>query len=633
MKTTTTVKALFTTAISLIVMVIVLLACPEAIISKPLQDLKQLRIRESIFSDVPHFTLDEKGNEATLSLTTRIATPPISVHFGFVFPGQGITIPSYGKTSLESSKGEERKDHSLKLSIHNLRKIVDRTLLQKDGIDVYYLIELWNREKQCADYYEGRHRFKEEEGKLRIISTVVEGPFIDVVTHSSAIVSWTTDTPAEGEVILGGKSYRDNKKALSHEIRLGSLTADAHYEYTVRVINGRDSFSLPTYYFKTTPMPGSKRKFRFTFMSDSRAGEGGGLEDFGGFNRPVLRSLFLSSYKEGSKFILFAGDLVDGYCSEQIDLRKQFHQWKITTEPFGHYVPIYESIGNHEFTGDVYEVRTGEKTLQYYSDRTDKNSMEAVMADEFVNPDESYPEPETINGIKGPDYKETVYSFDFANSHFAVMNSNYWYTGVANTYDREITAHALRILGGNRDGYIRKNQMKWLERDLESARKRNMENIFVILHEPPFPNGGHQDSAMFWGMKKEGTWTGLNDPSQPCGDVIDMRRQFLEIISRNNVLAVLSGHEHNYSRMIMDDSIEKALKTPIWQIISGSAGAPYVYNQALDLPWSRKVKVFSPASEYCLFDVEGDKVSLTVYSPTGEEIDKVHDMKRELQSR
>src|SRR5262249_2211071 len=138
-----------------------------------------------------------------------------------------------------------------------------------------------------------------------------------------------------------------------------------------------------------------------------------------------------------------------------------------------------------------------------------------------VNPGNG-PEPD---GADLP-YKRVIYSFDYAGCHFVQLNSNYWYTS---KIDRMI---------GNRLGPLLEQQLSWLENDLNGANDRQAKHIFVFVHAPPFPNGRHVQGSL---------WRGGEDP-----DVVAVRDRFWSAASEAGVVAVFSGHEHNYSRTLID---------------------------------------------------------------------------------
>ena len=47
-----------------------------------------------------------------------------------------------------------------------------------------------------------------------------------------------------------------------------------------------------------------------------------------------------------------------------------------------------------------------------------------------MNPSNA-PEPEVQNGVTGPPYVGNVYSFDYGNSHFVMLNTTTGYTAAA----------------------------------------------------------------------------------------------------------------------------------------------------------------------------------------------------------
>jgi len=60
-------------------------------------------------------------------------------------------------------------------------------------------------------------------------------------------------------------------------------------------------------------------------------------------------------YRRGAKFILFGGDLINGYTTNIRELESQFGSWKQAIQPVGALISIYEAMGkNGEFT--LYQV-------------------------------------------------------------------------------------------------------------------------------------------------------------------------------------------------------------------------------------------------------------------------------------
>ena len=186
--------------------------------------------------------------------------------------------------------------------------------------------------------------------------TLTEGPFVDCVTHDSAIISWETDQPSRGVILINETEVTDSKLSIHHEVLITGLKPDRRYVYRVRYAT--DDGLTPSSSFRTSPAPGSQRPFKFGFMSDSRGGVGGGERSMNGVNFKDLSAFATELYYKGADFICF---------------------------------------------------------------------------------------------------------------------------------------------GGNREGYMRANQLEWLNRDLQAAQDdANIDWVFLYLHEPAFPNGGHVRDAMYW---------------------------------------------------------------------------------------------------------------------------------------
>jgi hypothetical protein len=101
-------------------------------------------------------------------------------------------------------------------------------------------------------------------------------------------------------------------------------------------------------------------------------------------------------------------------------------------------------------------------------------------------------------------------------------------------------------------------------------------SIFVFVHEPVFPSGKHI---------KDGLWYNDNDP-----DVLNYRDKLWEAFCKNEkVVAVLGSHDHCYYRTLINKDTPVYLNMisnsnftcPIWQIVSGGAGAPIMSSDML----------------------------------------------------
>ncbi|MHC1737973.1 MAG: metallophosphoesterase [Ignavibacteriaceae bacterium] len=264
--------------------------------------------------------------------------------------------------------------------------------------------------------------------------------------------------------------------------------------------------------------------FKFAFMSDSRG-------RFNGVNDPVLSKLAndLVTRHPDAKFLIFAGDMVDGNKNVPERTMSDLEHWKKVMEPVYKsnmiFPKIWVTVGNHE--------------IQH---RDDEKNFGKAFPNTFMN---------------GPeDEKGTTYYFDHDKCRFVILNTNRWYYGDPNdtTDDR-------------RDWHYFKD-LNWLERVLKEGRESGeINHIFVIGHDMFFPTGGHlRDGLPFIGMDYKG------------GELDSTRKWFLnqsesmwKLLVKYDVAAYFAGHEHLYSRQSVDG---------IYQIVAGSAGAPIYFHNS-----------------------------------------------------
>lgn len=266
------------------------------------------------------------------------------------------------------------------------------------------------------------------------------------------------------------------------------------------------------------------QNFKFAVMSDSRG-------RYNGVNEPVLSALAKDLVLKHTdvKFLFFPGDMVDGNKYVPEKTVKELEYWKKVMEPVYKsnmlFPKIWVTVGNHE--------------IQH---RDDEKNFVKSFPNTFMN---------------GPDdEKGTTYYFDHDKTRFVVLNTNRWYYG-----DPEDTTD------DRRDWHYFKH-LDWLENVLKEAREsEEIKHIFVIGHDMFFPTGGHlRDALPFIGMNYTG------------GELDSTRQWFFNqcqsmwsLLVKYNVVAYFAGHEHLYSRQSVDG---------VYQIITGSAGAPIYYHNS-----------------------------------------------------
>ncbi|MFH1689336.1 MAG: metallophosphoesterase [Candidatus Eisenbacteria bacterium] len=590
------------------------------------------------------------GSKATIEFETSVPTPAAVVRFGpFTFSGN-VREALFRKASVEPlGPGETSTAHRIEVDVSSLESSsYDLHYIENGGGDVAYRLEVYDPRAGSSDLYDRRFRYTREgprkTGDYAVASTMTFGPFVDLVGPDSFVVSWETDVPAPGAVVLADTTFADPEVSLTHEVAVRGLEPALEYEYRVRY--GSDDAVVGPFRVRTAPVDGAGGGCRFAFASDSRGGAAGGEHSLEGVNHATLKAILADAVSKEVDLMLFGGDLVDGYTTSEGAFRSELDSWKRAAGSVAFSLPIYEGVGNHEQLGDYLSApepgQPGARLI-LHRDREGPESLEAVFSSEFANPAGSCygfclrPEELPQDGgrvVAGPDYAETVYSFNRGNCHFVSINTNYWFTGVMYDgttvrypSDKEGTALALGLLGGNREGYVLPYQLEWLEEDLAAAEAdENIDWVFVFSHEPAFPNGGHLYDAMFWGEPGKGHEGGLNDPTVPLGDVIDMRDRFWSALAHSpKVVAFMCGDEHNYSRTLIDADIRADFAHPVWHLVSGGAGAPF-YAQDRSVTWVNKVAAFAPVNHYCVFDADQERVSLHVYAANGALLDEVRDL-------
>ncbi|MFZ5351426.1 MAG: phosphodiester glycosidase family protein [Bacillota bacterium] len=225
-----------------------------------------------------------------------------------------------------------------------------------------------------------------------------------------------------------------------------------------------------------------------------------------------------------TSFTAITGDLVDTGSNGD--------QWKYFFESMGDLAaekPIVPVIGNHELSkGD---------------------SMGLNFINNFTLPE------------NGPDgLKETCYSFDYGNTHFAVLNS-------------QISLD---------------DQVEWLEKDMQTSTKKWK---IVMLHRGPYPS--------FY-------------------DGRGIKSKFTAVFDKLDVDLVLSGHDHVYSRAIMENGKKTSLGKGTVYVNGGSSGVKYYDGQKKDyhaVVYDEDKQVFS------FVDIGAEELKFTAYNIDGKTVD------------
>lgn len=503
----------------------------------------------------------------------------------------------------------------------DLKEGYDHAGWQKSGRGVvgYRLID-----KEGNMIHEGKTAFAADDKQFYPLPVVLRGPFLSCQTDTSITIWYETSEPVETHIEIPGITvYKSGIPVLRHEYTATGLRPDTHYEYAVQCGDLRQQ-----YRFSTAPAPGPTLAFTFAYASDSRSGYGGGERNMYGANSQIMARIGALALREEAAFVQFTGDLFDGYVSDPDEWRLQAANWIHAVEPYWHYIPFNVGMGNHESLGWTSQER-GWVAIDGFPYET--HSAEALFGATFVNPPNGPesedgavydPNPDTPGDF--PSYRENVFAYTHGNTAMVVLNSNYWFSPLL---------RGLRTIGGNLHGYVMDRQLEWLDQTLQAFEAdSNIQHVFITIHTPPFPNGGHRGDCM-WYNGDNGNRAYVAGRALAKG-IIERRDEILDrCVNRSTkVVAFLCGDEHNYNRMVIDDQTPRypdpwflprqPLNRPVWQIINGAAGAPFYAQQ--ETPWSAGVQGFTVQNALCLFDVSGKEIVLRVVNPdTLEEIDRV----------
>ncbi len=465
--------------------------------------------------------------------------------------------------------------------------------------------------------YGGRIGFTYSPEKgIGIDNTIIEGPFVTMLNSNGATIFFTTNFNLKCSVVVGDKTFTDQVASTNHEIKISGLKSATKYTYEVEY--GENSLK---YNFKTAPKNGSRKPFVFAYASDSRGNNGGGERNFYGSNAYMTKKIAALARFEKAAFMQFTGDLVSGYVNSVPDINLQYANWKRCVEPFWHYFPIISTTGNHEVVTKAFQYKEG-KYISVDNFPFESVSEEAVFAKNFVNlvsdlksEDGSKYDPDP-NKIDFPPYNETVFTYTYDNVAIIVLNSNYLYSPSLKKKGE--------ITGGNLHAYIMDNQLAWLKKTLTYYEKdKNIDHVFITLHTPAFPNGGHSGDDMWYNGDNSKRPIIAGKPVDK--GIIERRDEILDMVINQSkkTVAFLTGDEHNFNVMTIDsttniypqvwDKNKLKIKRTFYQINNGAAGAPYYAQEKL--PWSGQVEGFTTQNALVLIYVNGKHLKMKVLNP------------------
>lgn len=258
------------------------------------------------------------------------------------------------------------------------------------------------------------------------------GPYLQMITPTSAIVRWGTKTKSDSVVNFGltadslVNTVSDNISTYHHEVKLTGLSPNTTYYYDVGSSSSVTS-SGADHFFKTQPLIGSHLPTRIWVIGDSGRGD----QD----QRNVYQGYINYAAGRYTDLWLLLGDNAYGSGTDQ---QYQDNFFKIYPSLL-HQTVVWPSLGNH----DGASVDTPAQTGVYYN----------IF---------SLPKAAEAGGVASG--TEAYYSYNYGNMHFVVLD--------AYDVDRSQTGE----------------MAQWLEADLTA---NTADWVVAYWHHPPYSKGSH----------------------------------------------------------------------------------------------------------------------------------------------
>jgi len=211
-------------------------------------------------------------------------------------------------------------------------------------------------------------------------------------------------------------------------------------------------------------------------------------------------------------------------------------------------------------------------------------SNSSYWTSQFFVPAQSFISRYCMFTVPGNHEKEASYYFSYLGGH----DGKKWYSfNVAN-------AHFV-MLDSNTDLSTTGSQYKWLVSDLAASTARWK---FVIMHHPLYSSGEH-------------------------GSSLTLRHNLMPIFEKYMVDMVFAGHDHDYERS--RPIIGPSGPHPVMHIVTGGGGAPL---RSLSGGFFTAVKLES--YNYCMLQVAGDTLLFKAYDGSNNNFDTVYIVKSGL---
>lgn len=306
-------------------------------------------------------------------------------------------------------------------------------------------------------------------------ATVTRGPYLMMGTPDSMVIRWRTDAATNSRVQYGTAqgsltNTLDNATSTTeHELRLTGLVPGTKYYYSVGSTSGVLAGNDATTFFQTGPLTGTAQPTRIWVIGD--AGTGTSVQT------SVYNAYLASTGGVYTNLWLMLGDNAYNSGTESEYTSKMFNVYGTMFKQSS----LWPTIGNH----DAVSADSATQSGPYYSQFTMPKNAEA-------------------GGVASG--TEAYYSFNYANIHFIVLDSQ--------ETSRSTTGA----------------MMNWMKADLQAD---NSDWVIAFWHHPPYTKGSHD--------------------SDTESNLIDMRQNFLPVLEGHGVDLVLTGHSHSFERSYLLD--------------------------------------------------------------------------------
>lgn len=300
----------------------------------------------------------------------------------------------------------------------------------------------------------------------------------------------------------------------------------------------------------------------FAFLADSRSSR---HETRHGVNIPALSLIAeelardIRNEDTRCELVLFAGDLIRGQYSEDTAQSnpEAYQEWKNVMKP------VYEAFRQKsESPAPVYVVRGNHEVYHKKIGTTAKSVLVDWMSAFGDSMPQNGPPPPPVEAGQVNPQKGLNYFVKYRDVLFVGVDQY-----VLQQYDPSIN-------------------LAWLDHTLES--EKTGPHVFVFGHAPAWPAiKTRNDKSLF------------NYP--------ELRDKFWESLERGGCRVYLTGHQH-YTAV---NVIKREGKPDMWQIISGSAGAPLTTGKPKILDRAKTVYLNNANYGYYLCEVDGDQITMT----------------------